>query len=142
MTFIDQIKSDFTINASDPIDRVVQALKLALKHYPTCREFFLSTTPGKREEGALAGLWLIEALEKEIINVEKHTHLNFAELMNVIYQDERMTPIECQQYLQANAWIVQNKDKIFAYRKEKEKPSVPKKLPKTTKHHFANKLKI
>jgi len=145
MALLDQIKSDFATHSTDPVERVINSIKVALKFYPACKDLFKSDNLQTRKEGAEAALWLLNNIEKAVTNATKKIHLGLPDIMSLIYEEEKLTPIECQQYLQAQAWVSQNYQKLQAFNKEKIKQNSnfsQNKLSKQNKRFFINKVKI
>jgi len=141
MIAIDLIKEDLQVLENDPLRRLAMIIKAALKHFQPCREHFLSNNEQIKKQAAEAGFFLLNSIEEAVSHAQLKLHMNVNELMYQIYQNNMLTPLECQLYLQAQAWILQNREDLLEYYKPTHEKMQQNKLIKKRKNKLS-KIRI
>ena len=115
---ISEIEEAFIIESTDPIQRIADTIKAALKHFPSLKEGFFSDDKDVKKKSCDAIAFVLNKIDDEIDRAHTKTGFDYQRLLGAIYQSSHLTPIECQQFLQAQALIMQHKNDIFHAHKE------------------------
>jgi hypothetical protein len=117
---ISDLEKAFNITSQDPFQRVADTIKVALSLFPDLKESFFSKDAKTKKLSIQAIRFVVDKIDGAVASAQAATNLETQDILSAIYQANKLTPVECQLFLQAQALIMQNRNEIFALELMKE----------------------
>lgn len=110
----------------DKLGRLIGVLKISLLEFEGLKTAILSQDEQLKKNSVETTQWLLQQIEDEFKGACRKTGLEVPNILALLYQSDKLTPQECQLYLQAQATIMQNRKLVYGD-KTKSTNAKPKK---------------